>query len=254
MSTVSVINTYYISAVTAVGFMVWPCKSPSAFKNPWVRLYATDLLQIYITYTQQRPGSVVGTAIGYRLDGPGIEPWWGARFSAPVQTGPRGPPSLLYNGYCVFLGVKSGWVMMLTPHPLLMPWSWKGRAIPLLPLWAVRPVQSLSACTRVHFTFYIIIFINNKRAIELEVCTSQFCLNSSFSKGTDTLSLVTGHWNKSTHVKWMKQFTCTLVSNLIVTFWTRTFVAALCIDTFMLAHMTSCCTLIQITTTDSIRV
>jgi hypothetical protein len=28
------------------------------------------------------------------------------------------------------------------------------RAIPLLPLWAVRPVQSLSACTRVHFTFY----------------------------------------------------------------------------------------------------
>ena len=34
-----------------------------------------------------------------------------------------------------------------------MPWSWKGRAIPLLPLWAVRPVQSLSACTRVTFTF-----------------------------------------------------------------------------------------------------
>ena len=29
-----------------------------------------------------------------------------------------------------------------------------GRAIPLLPLWAVRPVQSLSACTRVHFTFF----------------------------------------------------------------------------------------------------
>ena len=26
-------------------------------------------------------------------------------------------------------------------------------AIPLLPLWAVRPVRSLSACTRVHFTF-----------------------------------------------------------------------------------------------------
>jgi len=31
-------------------------------------------------------------------------------------------------------------------------WSWKGRAIPLLPLWTVRPVQSLSACTMVHFT------------------------------------------------------------------------------------------------------
>ena len=30
---------------------------------------------------------------------------------------------------------------------LLVPWSRKGRAILLLPLWAVRPVQSLSACT-----------------------------------------------------------------------------------------------------------
>ena len=44
--------------------------------------------------------------------------------------------------------------MTLTPHPLLVPWSWKSRAIPLLPLWAVQPVQSLSSCTRVHFTFY----------------------------------------------------------------------------------------------------
>jgi hypothetical protein len=32
-------------------------------------------------------------------------------------------------------------------------WSWKSRAIPLFPLWAVWPVQSLSACTRVTFTF-----------------------------------------------------------------------------------------------------
>jgi len=41
----------------------------------------------------------------------------------------------------------------LTPHSLLVPWSWKSRAIPLPPLCAVRPVQSLSACTRVHFNF-----------------------------------------------------------------------------------------------------
>ena len=34
--------------------------------------------------------------------GPGIESRWGARFSAPVQTGPGAPPSLLYNGYRVF--------------------------------------------------------------------------------------------------------------------------------------------------------
>jgi len=42
----------------------------------------------------------------------------------------------------------------LTPHPLLVPWSWKSRVIPIIPLWAVRPVQSFSACTREHFTFF----------------------------------------------------------------------------------------------------
>ena len=30
-------------------------------------------------------------------------------------------------------------------------------AIPLLPLWAVQPVQSIIACTRVHFTFFLYI-------------------------------------------------------------------------------------------------
>ena len=50
-----------------------------------------------------------------------------------------------------FPGVKSGRGVMLTLHPLLVLWSWKSRAIPLLPLWAVRPVQSSSTCTRVHF-------------------------------------------------------------------------------------------------------
>jgi len=32
--------------------------------------------------------SLVGMATGYGLDGPGIESWWGARFSSPVQTDP----------------------------------------------------------------------------------------------------------------------------------------------------------------------
>ena len=37
----------------------------------------------------------------------------------------------------------------------------KSRAIPLLPLLAVRPLQTVSACTRVHFTllYYIYIYI-----------------------------------------------------------------------------------------------
>jgi len=52
------------------------------------------------------PGSSVGIATGYGLDGTGIESRWGARFSVPVQTGPWGPPSLLYNAYRVFPGGK----------------------------------------------------------------------------------------------------------------------------------------------------
>ena len=47
----------------------------------------------------------------------------------------------------------SGWGVTLTLHPLLVPWWRKGRAIPLLPLWAIQPVQNLTAYTRVHFTF-----------------------------------------------------------------------------------------------------
>jgi len=100
-------------------------------------------------------GSVVGIATGYGLDGPGIESRWGARFSAPVQTGPGAHPASCTMGTGSFLGIKSGRGVTLTPHPLLVPWSWKSSAIPLLPLWAIRPVQSLSACTRVHFFFFL---------------------------------------------------------------------------------------------------
>ena len=101
------------------------------------------------------PGSSVGIATGYGLEGPGIESQWGSRFSAPVQIGPGAHPASRTVGTASFPGVKSGRGVTLTPHPLLVPWSRKGRAIPLLPLWAVRPVQSLSACTGVHFTFLL---------------------------------------------------------------------------------------------------
>jgi hypothetical protein len=77
----------------------------------------------------------------------------GAKFSAPVQTGPGAHPASCTMGTGSFTAVKIGRGVTLTPHPLLVPWSRKNRAIPLLPLWAIRPVQSLSARTRVHFTF-----------------------------------------------------------------------------------------------------
>jgi hypothetical protein len=50
--------------------------------------------------------SVVGVATRYGLDGPGIESRWGARFSAPVQTGPGNHPASYTMGTGSFPGVK----------------------------------------------------------------------------------------------------------------------------------------------------
>ena len=63
------------------------------------------------------PGSSVGIATGYGLDGLGIESQWGARFSAPVQTGRGAHTASCTMGTGYFSGVKSGWVVTLTPHP-----------------------------------------------------------------------------------------------------------------------------------------
>ena len=104
-----------------------------------------------------RPGSSVGIATDYGLDGPGIESRWGARFS----TGPGLHPACYTMGTGSFPGVKCGQGVKLTPNPLVVPWSWKGTAIPQLPLWAVRPVQSLSTCTRLTFTFTL--FMNGSK-------------------------------------------------------------------------------------------
>jgi hypothetical protein len=49
--------------------------------------------------------SAVGMATRYGLDGPGIECRWGARFSAPVQTGPGATPPL-YKVHRVIAGSK----------------------------------------------------------------------------------------------------------------------------------------------------
>ena len=68
------------------------------------------------------PGSSVGIATGYELDGPGIDPG-GARFSAPFQTGPGVHPAFCTMGTGSFPGVKSGRGLKLTPHTLLVQWS-----------------------------------------------------------------------------------------------------------------------------------
>jgi hypothetical protein len=66
------------------------------------------------------PGSVVGMATGYGLDGPGIESR-GARFPAPVHTGPGAHPAFCTMGTGSFPGVKSGRGVTPTLTPLLVP-------------------------------------------------------------------------------------------------------------------------------------
>ena len=116
-------------------------------------------MYLYIIYNipppplSSGPGISVGIATGHGLDGPRIESRWGRDFPHPSRPalGPTQPPVQWVPGHSP--GIKSGRNVTLTPHPLLVSWSRKSRAIPLLPLWTVWPLQSLSACTRVHFIF-----------------------------------------------------------------------------------------------------
>ena len=57
------------------------------------------------TYVDFGPGSSVGIATDYGLDGPRIESQWGRDFP-PRPDRPWGPHSFLYNGYRVFPGGK----------------------------------------------------------------------------------------------------------------------------------------------------
>ena len=105
------------------------------------------------------PGSSAGIATGYGLEGPGIESRWGRDFPhlprpalLPTQLPVQWVPGLSRG--------KEGQGRAADPSPLLVPWSGKSRAIPLLPLRAVRPVQSFSACTRVHFTLSLNLYLH----------------------------------------------------------------------------------------------
>jgi hypothetical protein len=65
-------------------------------------------------------GRSVGIVTNYGL---GIKSWWGARLSAPVQTGPGAHPASCTMGTRSFLGVKCGRGELLTTHPVIVPRS-----------------------------------------------------------------------------------------------------------------------------------
>jgi len=87
-------------------------------KNYRGEIYFEQILYRKMMYVRHKggPGIVVGIATGYGLDGPGIESRWGARFPAPVQTGPGAHSASCTMGTGSFPGVKSGRGVTLTPH------------------------------------------------------------------------------------------------------------------------------------------
>ena len=80
-------------------------------------------------------GSSVGIATELRTGRSGIESQWRRDFP-PVQTGPGAHPASCKMRTGSFPGVNCGRGVLLTTLPLLVPRSWKSRAIPLPTLWA----------------------------------------------------------------------------------------------------------------------
>ena len=74
----------------------------SQFVSEWIRTLTVSKIITVLIIILWEPGSVVGTATGYGLDGPGIESWWGRDYPRTCPDQHWGPPSLLYNGYRVF--------------------------------------------------------------------------------------------------------------------------------------------------------
>ena len=78
---------------------------------------------------------IYNVATDYGLDCLGSNPRWGRDF-LPILTGPGAHPASCTMGTGYFPGVKCSRGVPLTTHPLLVPQSWKSKAIPLPILWA----------------------------------------------------------------------------------------------------------------------
>ena len=73
----------------------------------------------------------------------------------PVQAGPEVHPASCSMGTGSFPGIKFGRGVLLTPHLLLVPWSWKSRAKPLPTLWSTTGPVTGTLCLYL-FTCYCV--------------------------------------------------------------------------------------------------
>jgi len=94
----------------------------------------------------------------------------GRRDFPPIQTSPGAHPASCTMGTVSFPGVKYGrGVLLITTHPLLVPRSWKSRAIPLPTLWAT------PACNRITLPLPFINCIHCCSVIHLNACDAVRC-------------------------------------------------------------------------------
>ena len=134
------INIYWFSLTTIplrhVSILFW---LPPGQYLTWTKITIANIPHIIVTITWigiwhlfSGPGN---SATDYGLNGPGSNPDWGRDFPL-VHTGPGAHPASCKMGTGSLPGVKCDRGMLLTTHPLLMPQSWKSRAIPLPTIWA----------------------------------------------------------------------------------------------------------------------
>ena len=112
------------------------------------------------------PGSSVSIVTELWAGRSGIESRWGRDFP-PLQTGPGAHPASCKIGTGSFPEVKCGRGVLLTTQPLLVPRSWKSRAIPLPhPLGHTGPITG-----KLYLTFQVTDVTKQVRMAQL--CAAQ---------------------------------------------------------------------------------
>ena len=124
---------YGNSPLCSAGLNEWRCTliRPLAFVALVSLPTVFWLVFVSVFITSCGPGSSVGIATDCGLGGPGSNPG-GDEIFRPS----RPAPASCKMGTGSFPGVKCCRGLLLTTHTLLVPRSWKGRAIPVPALWA----------------------------------------------------------------------------------------------------------------------